>query len=115
MLIRFKYVYLWIVSVNYRPDQGFFAQFFQWHGDAPSRVHVIRKSDGQLLTTINTTAVFVTHQVSVRRMTFDAGMSLQDMLKYKCFDVYSDVCTKYMKLQARTQTDLWGGAGPTKK
>ena len=57
------YAYQWILSVNYRPDQGFFAQFFQWRGDAPSRVHVIRKSDGQLLTTINTTAVFVTHQV----------------------------------------------------
>ena len=77
-----------VAAVNYRPDEAFFTQYFQWRDDVPSRLHVIRKSDGQLLTTINTTAVFVTHQVSVRRMTFDAGMSLRDMLKYKCFDVY---------------------------
>ena len=53
-------------SVNSRPDEGFYYQWFQWRGDAPSRLHVIRKSDGQLLTTINITALFVTHQVSLR-------------------------------------------------
>ena len=60
------YMYICLAAaVNYRPDEAFFTQYFQWRDDVPSRVHVIRKSDGQLLTTINTTAVFVTHQVSV--------------------------------------------------
>ena len=67
-------MYLWLLLiVNNRPDQPLFTQYFKWHGDVPSRVHVIRKSDGQLLTTINTTAMFVTHQVSPWRLAFEDG------------------------------------------
>ena len=63
--------YLWATAVNNRPDQGFFAQFFQWRGDAPSRVHVIRKSDGKLLASFDTAALFSSVQVGLGCTTFN--------------------------------------------
>ncbi|ELU09374.1 hypothetical protein CAPTEDRAFT_194807 [Capitella teleta] len=75
-----------VVAENYRPELPFFKASFKWYDEHDSILYVVRRSDGQLMASIPTTAFFVTHQLNSYEQD---GSIYVDTLLYANADIYT--------------------------
>ena len=75
---------------HYERTESYYTQFFEWFGDVPSRMWVVRKSDGQIMNNgqpITTQAFFVTHQINAYE---DGDFIYADMITYNHGNFYTE-------------------------